>query len=373
MRDSPRKGGSMTTLELSAWDQFVAESPYGSYLQMAAWAEAKALNGWTATRLVGGELGRDVGAQVLLRRPRPLPWTYAYAPRGPVARHWDPAAMEAFTAGIRDALHERPERISHLRIDPEIEAGGPDDPDGALRATLIAAGWRPAPTVQPSSTWVVDLGPSEDGLWSAMRTTWRGNVNRGRKAGLRVTTSGREGMDEFLAIHRETSLRAGFAIRSDATYRAIWEAFDAVGAAKLLFARAPDGDALATLFLLRCGGRVVEPWAGMTNRGAAARANYLLKWEAIRSSREAGATVYDMWGGLSFPGVAAFKMGFGGREVRYIGAWDLVLDRVGWLVYAPGRRAALRAWTVAGRALARRGADESTSRRRPPSDLENDA
>ena len=71
----------------------------------------------------------------------------------------------------------------------------------------------------------------------------------------------------------------------------------------------------------------------MTAAGAESRANYLLKWEAIRSSREAGATSYDLWG-LATGGIAHFKTGFGGREVRYIGAWDLVLD--------PARPACLR-------------------------------
>ena len=59
--------------------------------------------------------------------------------------------------------------------------------------------------------------------------------------------------------------------------------------------------------------------------GGDSRANYLLKWEAIRTSRERGATSYDLWG-LATGGIAHFKTGFGGREVRYIGAWDLVLD-----------------------------------------------
>jgi lipid II:glycine glycyltransferase (peptidoglycan interpeptide bridge formation enzyme) len=61
----------------------------------------------------------------------------------------------------------------------------------------------------------------------------------------------------------------------------------------------------------------------MTSAGADMRANYLLKWEAIRSSRERGARIYDMWG-MAHPGIEQFKRGFGGREVRYIGAWDLV-------------------------------------------------
>jgi lipid II:glycine glycyltransferase (peptidoglycan interpeptide bridge formation enzyme) len=75
--------------------------------------------------------------------------------------------------------------------------------------------------------------------------------------------------------------------------------------------------------LLECGRRVVEPYGGMTAAGADSRANYLLKWEAIRSSRERGFTQYDMWG-LAHSGIEHFKRGFGGREVRYIGAWELV-------------------------------------------------
>jgi lipid II:glycine glycyltransferase (peptidoglycan interpeptide bridge formation enzyme) len=98
---------------------------------------------------------------------------------------------------------------------------------------------------------------------------------------------------------------------------------------------------LATLFLVRSGRRVVEPYGGMTGAGADTRANYLLKWEAIRSSREAGAEAYDLWG-LATGGIAHFKTGFGGREVHYIGAWDLVLDRLGRRVY--GAAVGARTW-----------------------------
>jgi lipid II:glycine glycyltransferase (peptidoglycan interpeptide bridge formation enzyme) len=75
----------------------------------------------------------------------------------------------------------------------------------------------------------------------------------------------------------------------------------------------------------------------MTAAGAESRANYLLKWEAIRSSRDAGATSYDLWG-LATGGIAHFKTGFGGREVQYIGAWDLVLSQLGRSAYDLAQR-----------------------------------
>jgi lipid II:glycine glycyltransferase (peptidoglycan interpeptide bridge formation enzyme) len=139
-------------------------------------------------------------------------------------------------------------------------------------------------------------------------------------------------LGDFYRIYRETADRAGFLIRAESAYRDVWEAFRPAGRARLLFAQNAAGEALATLFLVRSGTRVVEPYGGMTQAGADSRANYLLKWEAIRSSREAGAETYDLWG-LATGGIAHFKTGFGGREVRYIGAYDLVLDRLGRQVY----------------------------------------
>ena len=72
-----------------AWDAFVAGHPLATYLQTAAWARVKAANGWSS-RLVEADPadGARVGARILLRRPRAVPWTFAYAPRGPLATPW---------------------------------------------------------------------------------------------------------------------------------------------------------------------------------------------------------------------------------------------------------------------------------------------
>jgi lipid II:glycine glycyltransferase (peptidoglycan interpeptide bridge formation enzyme) len=319
----------------------VTGAPLGSYLQLSGWARVKAANGWTSTRLLREISGEQIGAQILVRRPRPLPWGFAYAPRGPVASAWSPAAVEAFTVLVRRELALRLGPVSHLRIEPEIERDGPDDPGGSVRSGLRRTGWRPAPPIQPASTRIVDLTADEDALWGALRRKWRQYVNKARTAGIEVVEGGGDRLPEFYGIYRGTARRAGFPIRTLGAYRDIWEAFAPAGQAQLLFAQTPNGQAHATLFLVRCGPRVVEPYGGMTAVGAESRANYLLKWEAMRRSREAGASSYDMWGMVT-PGIARFKEGFGGREVQYIGAWDLVLNEGGRSLYAVAQRA--RVW-----------------------------
>ena len=331
--------------DTAAWNAFVQAADPGSYLQLAPWAQVKRANGWTATRIgvdvPGAWPGSTViAAQVLLRRPGPLPWAFAYAPRGPVASSWRPELIAPFTDAARSGLAVAG-RVSHLRIDPEIERDGPFDAHGSLREALRASGWRPAPDIQPPSTRLIDLCADEAALWGDLRKKWRQYVNRARAGGVTVEDTDGDGLGIFYAIYRETATRAGFAIRTEAAYRAVWDAYRPLGLARLLIARLADGEPAAALLLVRCGSRVVEPYGGMTQASADSRANYLLKWEAIRSSREAGAATYDLWG-LARPGIAHFKAGFGGREVRYLGAWDLVLDELGRLVYRAAQRG--RVW-----------------------------
>jgi lipid II:glycine glycyltransferase (peptidoglycan interpeptide bridge formation enzyme) len=298
----------------AAWDRFVAAVPTGAYTQLTAWARVKAPNGWRATRVVADGPQGPVGAQVLVHRLGPTPWAMGYAPRGPVAAAFGPEVVAAFTSAAR-AFAVR-ERLTHLTIDPELPA------DGALAGWLRAAGWVPGARVQDARSRLVDLTVGEATLWSGLRSKWRQYVQKARRSGVTVSDAGVAGLETFFALYVDTARRAGFVHRAASAYRDVFEAYAAHDAARLLVAQLPDGEPAATLMLLSCGGRVIEPYGGMSTAGAEARANYLLKWEAIRSSAERGFAVYDMWG-LATPGIEQFKAGFGGREVAYVGAWEL--------------------------------------------------
>ena len=217
--------------DTATWDAFVADARSG-FVPPALGVGP----GQGRQRLVGGPAAQRTTAptapsarQVLLRRPRPLPWAFAYAPRGPVAAagRWTaprtPSA--AFTEACRTTLRERAGRVSHLRIDPEIERDGPADEDGAVRRALRAAGWRPAPPIQPNATRIIDLAADEEALWGDLRKKWRQYVNKARSAGVTVVDAEGDALAEFYRIYRETADRAGFLIRTEQAYRDVWEAF----------------------------------------------------------------------------------------------------------------------------------------------------
>jgi lipid II:glycine glycyltransferase (peptidoglycan interpeptide bridge formation enzyme) len=300
----------------------VARAAAPSFLQSTPWAAVKRANGWAASRIVAQAHGELVGAQLLVRHVGPLRIGLGYAARGPVSHlPLDPVALAAFTDAARGTA--RVVGASHVRIDPEVE-----DPDGRLAEALVALGWRPAHEIQPTTSRTLDLSADEPAIWQAIHRKWRQSIRKAGRDGTMVVNAGADRLDDFHRIHAETMARVGLPVRSLASFEALYRAFAAEGRAFLSFTESPDAGTTSTILLLGWGDRIVDLYGGTTVAGRRLRANYLIKWEAIRSAKAAGYRLYDLWG-LPSERVAGFKAGWGGRVVEYVGAWDLVVDPIG--------------------------------------------
>lgn len=325
--------------DAAAWDAFVEAAPQATWLQSTGWASVKRPNGWTAARVAvdfdGLQGPAPVGAQVLVKRVRGLPWGLGYVPRGPVGMPTEPAAaaraLVAFTQRLREVA--RDERLAEIRMEPEVIAGQ------GVEQELERAGWRSARRIQWHRTRLVDLRKPEEELWQDMHRKARQSVTKSRRLGARVVTAGGERLEDYHRVYRDSAARAGMFARSFDTFRLLWDELAPRGMVHLSFAELEEtGEPVATLLLTSAGGRAFDMYGGTSVEGEKRRANYLLKWEALVRCRSAGFHEYDLWG-LPHPGIAQFKAGFGGEEVTFIGAWSLATDRLGYAVVAAGLRA----------------------------------
>ncbi len=308
-----------------AWNAFVEHAAYRSFPQLWEWGELRETSGWRPIRIAVGETPAHplAGAQVLIRQVPFVGWRLGYAPRGPIGQLDDPQVRKPLLAALHDL--GRSEGIATLKVDPEAGAG---DPAGKA---LIAAPWRQAAKVQPPRTRLIDLAPDEESLLGQMSKKHRQYVHKAERDGVTVAQLSPSAMPDetalaladFYQIYADTAARAGFAVRVQDYYERVWTLFAASGHARLFFALI-GGERVATLFHFTCGDRAAEAYGGMTDAGADSRANYLLKWEAVRSFRAGGFSSYDLWG-IATGGIAKFKEGFGGRQVDYVGARDLPL------------------------------------------------
>lgn len=292
-----------------SWDRDIEERASPSpLLQTWGWGEVQSHAGWTIerVRLSGGAM-----ASVQLRGLGPV--REAYVPRGPV-----PATAEA----IRSLVDwSRKEKIARITVEPEAssEFGG----------VMRAQGFTPTTAVQPQHTRILMLAPPAEML-ATFKHGRRYNIRAGERRGVMVE----EGKDaaelerQSEAVERRESIHLPAKSYYELLLRELPWCRTYVG-------RHPQtGEALSAVLVARHAGRAYHLFAGRSGAYPELMANDLAWWAAIKAAAEDGCRDYDLWGvpppgaGSDHPwhGLGFFKAEFGGEEIAYAGAWELVLS-----------------------------------------------
>jgi lipid II:glycine glycyltransferase (peptidoglycan interpeptide bridge formation enzyme) len=165
-----------------------------------------------------------------------------------------------------------------------------------------------------------------------MKQKTRYNIRLAARKGVSVRQGRLSDLDLLYQLYAETSVRDGFAIRHKDYYLTVWRTFIERELAEPLIAEV-DGKPVAGLVVFRFAGRAWYMYGMSGTIHREKMPNYLLQWEAMLRSKEAGCSSYDLWGapdkfekGDSLWGVYRFKQGLGAEVIRYIGAWDLPLN-----------------------------------------------
>lgn len=324
--------------EKEKWDDFVMKNG-GHPLQLWAWGQVKSEHGWRVDRILGYDANSEVvaAAQVLVRTlPFPLR-AFAYVPRGPVSRvgggDHDPetvgAGSAAQTGEFLDAVAQHVKREHHavaLSIEPDAVDFTPP------------AGWVESEnTVLSPETVLLDLTQSEADLLAHMAKKRRQYI---RKSGALVETrelTSPEDFEECLDIYQQTARRADFGLHDLQYYR---DVHDEMADHSPIFGAYKDGTLVSFLWLGTSATTAYELYGGMNQEGQDLRANYALKWYAIRKAKEWGMTRYD-FGGLVAGGVAQFKHGWSEEFTTFAGTFDKPLSPF-YLVWNKGLPLVLR-------------------------------
>jgi lipid II:glycine glycyltransferase (peptidoglycan interpeptide bridge formation enzyme) len=325
-------------VDVTTWQQALAELPAPHVLQSWEWGAVKAQTGWRATRrLMRDDEGKAVAAlQFLDRQLLPyVPIRIGYVPKGPVVDWQNLRAVEATLAQV-EMLAKRYNCI-FVKIDPDV-----DEESAAgirLRHLFRQRGWTfSQEQIQFKNTAISDLRPDEDALLEGMKSKWRYNVRLAERRGITVRQGTPADLAAFYQLYQETSARDGFLIRPFDYYRTTWESYLAAeqdggnpaGGVLLLAEHAEEDSPMAGIFIMRYGERAWYFYGASSERRRRDMPNYLLQWEGMRWARTHGCVEYDWWGAptdLDDPedglqGVWQFKQGFGASFAPHVGAWD---------------------------------------------------
>lgn len=342
------------------WDQFVGAHPAAHLLQTHGWGCLKQQFGWRqeGVALLDDRGQVQAGALLLLRRAAGL--TIAYVPKGPLTDWHD----RALTTELLHTLVAKSRGLGAavLKVEPELA----DTP--ANRALLTSYGLQPSrQTIQPRSTTMIEISGSEDAILDAMKSKWRYNIRLAKRKEVIVREAVAADLPAFNELMGVTGTRDGFAVHSAAYYAAAYDLLVPHHAVFLLAEYA--GQPLAAIVVAAVGKTAWYLWGASSDRERNRMPNHALQWAGIQWARQRGATRYDFWGipddigkvamgvaggdGSGTPvddlpldlesiptgelwGVYRFKQGFGGNVVRYVGAWDLPIQPVGYKLYTVG-------------------------------------
>lgn len=295
-------------IDKDQWDDYVLENS-GHPLQLWAWGQVKAGHGWKADRILAlDQEGETIGAAQILIRRLPAPFkSFAYMPRGPIVSQENAAE---FLDKLKD-LVKRDYRSVVLSVEPN--ALDFEKPSKWVKSTN---------KILSAETIVLDLERSESDLLADMAKKTRQYIRKSSADVKIERVRTQEQVDACLEIYRQTASRAGFNIHSDQYYK---DVFVQMQDHSPIFIAYTDDEPVAFLWLAISASTAYELYGGVTKRGQELRANYALKWHAIRKTKEWRLKQYD-FGGLIAGGVSNFKQGWTSEVTTFAGTFDAPLS-----------------------------------------------
>ncbi len=185
----------------------------------------------------------------------------------------------------------------------------------------------------------LDITKSEEELLVNMRKGTRYEVRKAEKLGIKITASKDEKqIKEFYDLQLKTAERQHFVPFSQKFFSEQFKVFFDADKA-LIFTATYENKILAQAFIIFYGKKAVYHYGVSTDEGRKYPGAYLLQWAAIKEAKKRGIEKYNFWGVAPednkthrFAGVSLFKRGFGGEDVQYLHAHDLVINRPKYIV-----------------------------------------
>lgn len=309
----------------AVWDAFLATRPEANFLQSWQWGQFHEALGQAIFRR-GFFRDEELVGVMLSVVERARRGTYLTVPGGPIIDWHNQDLTKAFVAEVKAQAHSA--SCAFVRVRSQLLS---DDFSIGLFQQL---GFRSAPIhLHAELTNQLDLSKTEDELRSAMRKGTRYELRQAEKEGIAVASStDQTELKPFYDLQIETSKRQGFVPFSFNFLAKQFEIFTASDQALLYSARLDD-QMLAQAFIIFYGQEAVYHYGASTEAGRQHPGAYAVQWQAILEAKRRGLARYNFYGVAPtdqpkhrFWGVSIFKRGFGGEDVAYLHAQDLVIN-----------------------------------------------
>lgn len=313
------------------WEEFLVKYEEANFLQSWYWGEFHKRLGKIIERSGFYLDGQLVGAMLSIvedaRRGR-----YLTVPGGPIINWSDKEVVDAvFTEMKRRALMTG---CVFVRIRPQLATS-----ESILRMFQEYGCRNSQMHLNAELSNVLDITKTDEELLANMRKTTRHEIRKAQSIGIKIETSKDEkAVKAFYDLQIETAKRQKFVPFSYSFFKEQFKIFFEANCA-LLYTATFGGRILAQAFIIFYGNEAVYHYGASALEARKYPGAYLLQWEAIREAKKRGMKRYNFWGVAPegdndhrFYGVSVFKRGFGGQDISYLHAQDLVIHDIRYLI-----------------------------------------
>lgn len=317
------------------WNSFVLSAKdRASFLQSWEWGQFQQAVNVSCWRLLVEQDGVVKAVALVVKHSLPLGQSWLYLPHGPVITEVSliPSVLQELNAYVTELAQK--ESAMFVRIDPLLLE--------SEKNILTAAGYKKSrKEVQPKDTLLLNLLQTEEELLAGMHKKTRYNIRLAEKKGVTVRfSSAEEDVKLFLKLTKEVAARTNFHFHDDEYYFSLLRELGKSGMAEVAIVE-HEGDVLAAHIMVYFGAKATYAHGASSLLKKQLMAPTLLYWKTIQRAKEKGCASYDFYGiapegsGDNHPwsGVTRMKVGFGGKQVSYVGAHDLITKPLNYSLF----------------------------------------
>jgi lipid II:glycine glycyltransferase (peptidoglycan interpeptide bridge formation enzyme) len=315
-------------------NSFLKKQGFSQFLQSSYWRDILKAQGQEVGIVSVVDDNDNIILSSLLVEYNYNSFKYYYIPRGPILperyreqKELRKELLDFFFLKFKEEVIKK--NTLFLRLEPNFDISSNDLSKFNVKRSI---------DIQPSKTRILDLEKSEEELLKEMHSKTRYNIRLAKRKGVEIiSASTKADVDIFFNLLKTTGERNKFSLHQEKHYRNLYE--KGKDKVKIYFAKHNE-DIIAGAMFSFFGDTVTYLHGASANKKRNLMAPHLLQWHTILKAKNKGFKYYD-FGGIDekkWPGVTRFKAGFGGREYKFTGTYDLALKSMSYYIYSVVRK-----------------------------------
>lgn len=303
-------------------------------LQSWEWGEFKKANGQKLERIGFFDNGKLLNAIQVTFHQVPGGHTVGYLPKGPMP---DEEQLKA----IKQVAERHGAIFVKLEPNVMIPAGSKNSGFTSIDKFLTSREGVRGRALFTKYTFLLNLDKTEDELFAQLHSKTRYNIRLALKKGVKIIDDSSEGgLETFIRLLQETTVRQSFYAHDANYYRQLWQILKNTEMIKIFHA-VYEETVLVSWIIFNFNGRLYYPYGASSSLHREVMASNLMMWEVIKYGREHGAKSFDMWGALGpdpdqkdpWYGFHRFKEGYGGKLMQNFDTYDLVYNQSSYKLF----------------------------------------